>query len=321
MVSISLGSANISINDVRHAILSMLFSFDFKIDATDYIIITRIRLPRVLIAFLVGAALALSGCIVQSVLKNQLATPYTLGVASGASLGVGIMIIFSITLPMIGQFLMPLVGFVAAMVTVLCVIFFASKVDRNLTGPSIVLCGIILSLFLNATLMVITTFSYDKIQEIYLWQLGSFAMRGWDHIIIFFPFILFGLCVLVFYTKELDILCFSDDTASSMGVNTRTSKKVLLIVAALLTGASVAICGIIGFVDLVAPQLARRIVGPKHSILLPMSGMVGGILLVVADAIARTIISPSEFPVGAITAVIGAPFFAFIYLRKEKIHV
>jgi len=148
--------------------------------------------------------------------------------------------------------------------------------------------------------------------------MGSFAMRGWVYVQLLFPFMIIGAAGIFLYTREMDILTFGDDQAKSAGVETGSLRKKLLAFSAILTGATVALSGVIGFVDLISPHAARRIVGSQHGSLVPMSFILGGSLMVVTDLVARTIISPSELPVGALTALIGAPFFAWVYFRRRK---
>ncbi|MGL4383240.1 MAG: FecCD family ABC transporter permease, partial [Bacilli bacterium] len=310
--ALSIGNSQLSFVDT----IKILFNIDqSKYDATQILIIKQIRLPRILLAFTVGYALASAGCIVQSLLKNNLATPYTLGISSGASLAIGILIVFNISIPFLGQYTYPIIGFIAGLLSIVVVIFFASRLSYDLSGISIVLSGMVFSLFLNALFTIISTLAYEKVAQITMWQLGSFNLRGYPHLMMILPFIIGASIIAQFNTKALDIMSFSDESAKSLGINTKRVIKVLLAACALLTGASVAACGVIGFVDLVSVHLARKIVGAKHNYLIIMSGLVGGSLLIVADTIAKTIISPSEMPVGAITALIGAPFFAFIFLK------
>jgi len=176
----------------------------------------------------------------------------------------------------------------------------------------------VLSLFLNALLTTLSAIFSDDLRRIALWQMGSFAMRGWTYIWLLLPFLVIGIIGILLHTREMDILSFGDDQAKSAGVETGALRKKLLALCAVLTGASVALSGVIGFVDLIAPHAARRIVGSRHKYLIPMSFFLGGSLLVCADLAARTIISPSELPVGAITALIGAPFFAWVYFKRPR---
>lgn len=259
----------------------------------------------------------MSGAVCQSILKNPLASPYILGVSSGASLGAGLIIISGIAIPLLGGFTLPLAGFIFGVATVFLVSSFSSRIDKSMSNNTIILCGMVFSLFLNALLTTLSAIFSDDLRRIVLWQMGSFAMRGWDYVRMLLPFLVIGTAGIVYYAKEMDILTFGDEQAKSAGVEAGVLRKKLLAFSAILTGAAVALCGVIGFVDLIAPHAARRITGSGHRRLIPVSFMVGGSLMTVTDLIARTLIAPSELPVGAITALIGAPFFAWVYFRRR----
>jgi len=313
----SLGSSGISLRDTFYIIMHKAFRLSLAagIDPKNVSIVWLLRLPRVLLAFLIGGCLAISGAVCQSVLRNPLASPYILGVSSGASLGAGIIIISGIALPLLGAFTLPLTGFVFGVLTVFFVAAFSFRIDRSMTNNTIILCGMVLSLFLSAVLTLLSAVFSDDLRRIALWQMGSFAMRGWTYIQLLLPFLIIGAAGIIRYVKEMDIMTFDDDQAKSAGVETGKLRKKLLVLCAILTGAAVALSGVIGFVDLIAPHAARKITGSRHVYLIPMSFIIGGALMVMTDLIARTVISPSELPVGAITALIGAPFFAWVYFR------
>jgi iron complex transport system permease protein len=318
--AVSLGSSGISLADTILILLHKIFRLPLapSIDPKNVSIVWLLRLPRVLLAFFAGGCLAMSGAVCQSILRNPLASPYILGVSSGASLGAGIIIISGIALPILGGFTLPLTGFVFGLATVFLVTAFSSRLDRTMSNNTIILCGMVLSLFLNAVLTTMSAVFSDDLRRIALWQMGSFAMRGWTYVYLLLPFFAIGSAGIFLYTKEMDILSFGDDHAKSAGVETGTLRIKLLALCAILTGAAVALCGVIGFVDLMAPHAARRISGSQHRYLIPMSFILGGSLMVLTDLIARTVISPSELPVGAITALIGAPFFAWVYFKRRR---
>jgi iron complex transport system permease protein len=320
MAAASLGSSGISLRDTVLIVLHKIFGFSLKagIDPKSVSIVWLLRLPRVLLAFLVGGCLAMSGAVCQSILRNPLASPYILGVSSGASLGAGIIIISGIALPLLGAFTLPLTGFVFGLLTVFLVAAFSARIDKSMSNNTIILCGMVFSLFLSALLTLLSAIFSDDLKRITLWQMGSFAMRGWTYVQLLLPFLLIGTAGILRYAREMDIMTFDDDQAQSAGVQTGVLRAKLLVCTAILTGAAVALSGIIGFVDLIAPHAARRITGSRHRYLIPMSFVIGGSLMVITDLIARTIISPSELPVGAITALIGAPFFAWVYFRGRR---
>ena len=176
----------------------------------------------------------------------------------------------------------------------------------------------VLSLFFSATLTTISALASDKMESITMWSMGSFSMRGWSYVKAGIPFFIIGILGVSFYFKEMDVLTFGEEAAKTIGVDTNKVKRKLFLFVAILTGSAVALSGTIGFIDLIVPHLVRKIFGPNHKIVIPMCILLGGSFMVLTDLVARTIISPSELPVGAITALIGGPFFAYIYFKKSK---
>jgi iron complex transport system permease protein len=317
----SLGSTPVSLSDTVFIILHKILRIPLKAGINpQYIsVVWLLRLPRVLLAFLSGGCLAMSGAVTQSVLRNPLASPYILGVSSSASLGAGLIIISGFSLSLAGSLSLPVAGFAFGLAAVLLVVAITSRIDKNVSGNTIILFGMVFSLFTNALLTTLCAIFSDDLKRIILWQMGSFAMKGWRYVLLILPFFTIGIIGVMRYSREMDILAFGDEQAKTAGVEAGTIRKKLLVLSAVLTGSVVALSGVIGFVDLIAPHAARRITGNRHKYLLPMSFIAGGLLMVITDLLARTIVSPSELPVGAITALIGAPFFAWIYFRRRKI--
>jgi iron complex transport system permease protein len=281
-------------------------------------IVWDLRLPRVLLAFLAGASLSVSGAIMQSILKNPLASSFTLGVSSGASLGAGLVILAGVSLPFTGAFAVPVAGFAFSLLTIAAVMRFSRAVDPRLDNNTIILSGMIVSLFANAILTLLSALSKTEINRLILWQMGSFALKGWTPVLILLPVTIAGTIACVAFARELDIMTFGDDEATALGVPVRRVKKILIAITSILTGTAISFVGVIGFLDLAIPHAARRLLGPAHKSLIPFSALFGGIFMVLADLLARTIIPPLDLPVGAITAVLGAPFFAWIYLASRR---
>jgi iron complex transport system permease protein len=315
----SLGSSGIGLGDTALITLHKAFHLPLAagIDPKNVSIVWLLRLPRVLLAFLAGGSLAVGGAVTQSVLRNPLASPYILGISSGASLGAAIVIISGISIPLLSVFTLPLTGFVFGLAAVFAVIAFSAKIDKSMSNNTVILCGMIFSLFIGAALTTLSAIFSDDLKRITLWQMGSFAMRGWLYVRLILPFAVVGIAGVMYYSREMDILTFGDEQAKSAGVETGAVRKKLLVFATVLSGAAVSLSGVIGFVDLIAPHAARKITGSRHRYVIPMSFLLGGSLMVVTDLAARTVISPSELPVGAITALIGAPFFAALYFRRR----
>ena len=313
----SLGSSGIAFSLTLDALLEKMFAIPMRTDARILTIVWNLRFPRVVLAFITGGALAMSGGVFQSVLKNPLASPYIIGVSSGASLGAGLVMLTSFVLPIVGSFTLPLAGFAFGLATVFFVIAFSSRLDKTMSNNTVILFGMVFSLFINAILTILAAMCREEMRNLLYWQMGSFSMKGWTYSGLMLPFLIIGCVIIIRFSKEMDLLSFGEDEAKSLGVDAERVRRILLGCSAALTGAAVALCGAIGFVDLIAPHLARKIAGSRHCYSLPMAFLVGGSLLVVTDLIARTVVSPSELPVGAVTALIGGPFFVWAYFRKR----
>jgi iron complex transport system permease protein len=318
-VSSALGTTNVGAAHTLSIILHQVFRLPLLqgIEPNTVSIVWNLRLPRVILAFIVGGSLSISGAVFQSMLKNQLASPYILGVSSGASLGAALVMISGLTLPLLGDFTLPAAGFAFGVATVFLVIAFSAKIDPVMSNNTVILCGMVFSLFVNAILATMVCLFREELKTLVIWQMGSFSMRGWRYVTLMLPFFVVGTLGIARYTREIDLLTFGEDTAKTLGVEAEGVKKQLFLFGAVLTGGAVALSGAIGFVDLIAPHVSRRIVGARHKDVLPMSFLIGGCLLVLSDLAARTVLAPSELPVGAVTALIGAPFFAWVYFRKR----
>lgn len=281
-------------------------------------IIWSLRLPRVLLAWIAGAALAVSGAVMQSVLKNPLASSFTLGVSAGASLGAGLVILTGLTLPFSGMFTIPVAGFLFSLAAMFVVMRFSHALDPRLDSNTIILSGMVLSLLINAILTLLSALSGESINRLIMWQMGSFALKGWSPVQVLFPTTIAGILLVFLFSRELDIMTFGDEEASAIGVPVVIHKRILITLASLLTGCTISFVGVVGFLDLAVPHIVRRILGPTHRRLIPFSAIFGGALMVLSDLAARTLIPPLDLPVGAITAVVGAPVFGWIYFSSRK---
>ena len=320
MMGVGLGSVRLPAPEVINVIMNKVFSTPLKptIPTMSVSIVWNLRLPRSLLAFLVGGALAVSGTIMQSVLKNPLASSYTLGVSSGASLGAALVIVTGFNIPFLGLFTLPATGLTFGLLTVFLAVKFASKMDNSLENNTIILVGMVFSLFVNAMLTLITAMARDHLAQLTFWQMGSFSLKDWSNVVILFPIVVIGTIIILSYSKEMDIMTFGEEQAMTMGVDVHKIKWLLLGLSAALTGSAIAFVGVIGFIDLIAPHVVRKIFGSSHKLVIPMSMIFGGSFMVVCDLVARTIVSPPELPVGAITALVGAPFFAYVYFSRRK---
>ena len=320
IMCINIGSVYVALPDALSIAAHKLFgtALPDRIEPMTVSIFWSIRVPRALVSFFVGGALAVSGAVMQSLLQNPLASSYTMGVSSGSAVGAALIIISGIQSFALRSFLLPAAAFIFALLTVFFVLFFSSRIDRNIHSYTIILIGMVISLFVSASLTLLAALFHDHSQQIYFWMMGSFSARNWSHVFILVPVCLIVTFIIMLFSRELDIMTFGDDQAMSMGVNTRNRKILLIMLTSLLTGVSVAFTGTIGFIDLVAPHAVRRIFGSRHRAVIPMSFMYGGAFMSVMDLIARTVLSPREIPVGAVTALIGAPFFIILFFKKRS---
>lgn len=281
-------------------------------------ILWKIRMPRVVLAGLVGASLAIAGAAFQGLLKNPLADPYTLGVSSGASVGAVVTLFLGLSIPFLGSYTLPVFSMAGAALTMFLVLGFARLVDRAMRMETIILTGIIFGAFLGSILSLMIALTGDELRQVIGWLLGSVSMRGWQYTWMILPFVSIGSLLLWFNRRELNAMLFGEERAQHLGVDVKKRKFMILVGGSILTGAAVAVSGTIGFVGLVVPHMTRLMWGADHRHLLTLSFMNGASLLIICDLVARTIISPSELPVGVITAFIGAPVFAYIFYRQRR---
>ncbi len=277
-------------------------------------IITLFRLPRVILALVVGSALALAGAIFQGLFKNPMADPHIIGASAGAGLGATLAISLGLSLDWSGLGAVPLLAALGAFLTVILV-YNLARTGGTVPIPNLLLAGVALSSFLSAMISLLIYFSQDQMHTIVFWLMGGLSGRTWGYVLFTLPYLLVGTCVAIYYARDLNLMLLGEDSAHNLGVEVERVKAILLIVASILTGAAVAASGMIGFVGLIVPHVARILVGPDHRILVPVSILAGAILLLGADILARTILAPVELPLGVVTALFGAPFFIFLLRR------
>lgn len=318
IVSLGIGSVSIPINEIFTILISKIKNEEVVSAASS--IILAVRLPRVITTALVGASLALSGAAMQGLLRNPLAEGGTLGVSSGAALGAVIAIAYNIRIPGI-----PFGGTVAmaiifAFISILIILSLSYKLDFSLSTNTIILLGVIYSMFASSVRSFIIVFSTSKLESITSWSLGSLAGSTYEGaLIIFLVLGIFGT-VIISKSKELDAFAISEENAAHIGVDVRKVKLVIMVSISAIIGVSVAFSGSIGFVGLIIPHIMRRLVGPSHVKLLIVTAVGGSFFLLFADLIARTVLSPIELPIGVITSFIGSILFVYIYysLRRLK---
>ncbi|GAV22025.1 FecCD family ABC transporter permease [Carboxydothermus pertinax] len=269
----------------------------------------KIRLPRIALGLGVGSALGLAGTVYQGVLKTPLADPYILGVSSGAAAAVALLTL----LKSFPYYVLPFGAFLGSIIALLLVFLIARKPEPN----RLILAGIIVNSFLGAVVTFVLAVSRENMPRIIYWLMGGLNNKGFKEAGVLGLYVFAGFILLFVLARDLNAMSFGDDTAAQLGVEVTKKRVLFLMLASFLTAGAVSFAGTIGFVGLIVPQVVELIFGKDFRVLIPLSTLAGGVLLVIADALARSILAPSELPVGVITAFIGAPFFAYLFIRRD----
>ncbi len=279
-------------------------------------IILDIRLPRILLAGLVGAALSIAGATYQGLFRNPLADPYLLGVASGAGLGATIAFLIPFTISWMSLGAVPLFAFIGAMGAV-AVVYSLARVGKTIPATTLILAGVALGAFLSSITSYLLTLFGEELHGIIFWLLGGLSLTKWSEVWTVLPSMVVGIVVIWLHARPLNVMQLDEEQAQQLGINVERVKLILLSAATLITAAAVCFTGLIGFVGIIVPHAVRLIWGPDQRFLLPLSTLVGAVFLIVADTLAHTLLPPTEIPVGVITAFCGAPFFLYLLRRKK----
>ena len=312
-LSAGMGYLKIAWTDVLRAVAGSLSGGTGGVDELTRTIVMKVRLPRILTAAAVGGGLALCGVVFQGILLNPLADPYTLGVSAGAAFGAALALLLN--LQVAGIYSVPLFAFLGAVATLLFVIYLASSAG-GASANNLILSGIIVAAILSAGISLLKFLADEQVGVIIFWLMGSFAAKTWTDAGLTGLVLLVGLVVFIFYARDLNLLCMGRRTAAALGVDARRVPWILLVTASLVAAACVAVSGIIGFVGLLVPHMMRALVGPDTRRLLPLSLFGGAILLLLADTLTRAVL-PHEIPIGVLTALIGGPFFCYLFRRRQ----
>lgn len=276
-----------------------------------------IRLPRVCLAFLAGAGLAVSGMAFQAMFRNPLATPFTLGVSSGASLGAALYVRIGVPFILLGIPGITYSAFLGALLSI-GLVYGLTRARRGFSSATMLLAGVAVSFFFSSLILFIQYMcNFTHSFRILRWLMGGLEVVGFDAVLNVFPFVVTGCAIILYLTHDLNLLMTGEDLAMSRGVEVNTIKTVIFVVISLMVGGVVAFCGPIGFVGMMAPHICRLVVGPEHRYLTPATVLFGGTFLTICDALSRTLIAPAEIPVGVITALLGGPFFLWLLLRRQ----
>ncbi len=313
LVSLTVGSASISSFEA----IKIIINYFTKVSEGNMSekIIMNIRAPRVLMALFTGAGLAISGVTFQGLFKNPMGDPFVLGVSSGAALGATIGLIFN--LEKNNYILITLLAFGGAVVT-LMLVYNVARVGNKIPIEILLLSGIAISFLCNSLISLIMILKKEAMDKIIYWTLGSLNTSSYKQVLLIVPIVVLGSLFIYRRYKDLNILSIGEEDAYSLGVEVEKVKKELIIISSLIVAALVSVTGIIGFVGLIIPHIARMIVGSNHRELIPFSFILGALFLVVCDTISRVIIAPGELPVGAVTALLGAPYFIYLLWKKKR---
>ncbi|MCS7222066.1 MAG: iron ABC transporter permease [Anaerolineae bacterium] len=307
ILSLGVGAVAISPTQVLHILLARARGIDAS-DATHATIVWDLRLARALLAVAVGSGLATAGAAYQALFRNPLADPFVIGASGGAALGATLAIVLGISAVMPAAFL----GALAAVL----IVYALAQVGGRTTAVNLLLAGAVLSTLLSAAVSLLM-FLFDRnLHEVFAWLMGGFSGRSWPHLRMAAPAIGVGMAVLWGMARPLDALACGEESARSLGLNLAWARLMIVGAATLATAAAVASAGIIGFIGLLAPHAARRLIGGAHHQAIPVSALLGGLLLLLADDLARTVMAPVELPVGILTAMLGAPFFLWLLKRR-----
>ena len=317
-----IGTADINVLDTFKIVLSKTPILKNYVDISHIgksheTIIWSIRLPRVLLGALVGAALAIVGAAFQSIFKNPMADPYVIGISSGAALGASIAIVSGISISILNFSSISIFAFIGALIAVMSV-YNIARIKNRVPITTLLLAGIAIGQFLTGIMSFLMVIYSKDMAKIVYWTLGSLAGKGWEPLVTISIPIITAMILLSFFSKDLNIMLTGEESAKSLGIDVERVKKYILILGTFIVSMVVSVSGIIGFVGLIIPHIVRIILGPDNRILLPSSALLGAIFMIATDTIARTLISPVEIPVGIITALFGGPFFLYLLVKSKK---
>ncbi|GIJ65461.1 FecCD family ABC transporter permease [Virgisporangium ochraceum] len=323
VVGVAFGAATLPPGSVAIELLNLLpgVNLDSGLSEREVAIITELRLPRVVLAMLVGGMLGIAGGAYQGVFRNPLADPHLLGVAAGAGLAVTALVALRDTgtglsgLPA-GT---PVAAFVGAVGAVALTYLLGGAGGRDRSPATLILAGVAVSAFLSAAQTYILQRNIDNVREVYSWLLGRLATAGWHDVLMLLPYAVISAAVILLHRRELDVLAVGDEEAAALGLHPQRSRYILLGAASLGTAAAVAVSGLIGFVGVIVPHTVRLLVGYSYRAILPLSMLYGAAFLVLTDLLGRTLGNPAEIPIGVITAFFGAPFFALVLRSTSRI--
>ncbi len=315
-IAASVGSADLTISESYSAILERFFPDHFHTDRIAYKVVWVARMPRILMGIIAGMGLAIAGCVMQGILRNPLASPFTLGISAGAGFGAALAITLGAGI-LAGKYLIIGNAFFFALIPTLVILGLARY--RQATPEMMILAGIAMLYIFNAATILVECFADPgAVKAAVFWTIGSLGKASWDNLLPASMVLACCIPLLMWKSWDLNVMGAGDETAKSLGVNVERTRVSVLTIASLLTAAIVCFVGTIGFIGLVAPHLCRMVIGGDNRFLIPASGLCGASLLLGADTVARTIIAPATLPVGVITAFMGGPLFMYLIIKRRR---
>ncbi|TFG54746.1 MAG: iron ABC transporter permease [Methanomassiliicoccus sp.] len=318
ILSLTTGTMDISFQEAMESTWNLIVNGGEHQNVQELVIL-NLRIPRALAVIGVGVGLSVAGVVMQALIRNPMVDPYITGVSSGAALGATLAVLAGVTLLEVSNYALPIMAFVGASVAFLITMILAESAGGR--PISYVLGGVIVGIALSAGTTLLMYFNSDKLHGVLFWLFGSFAYLTWESTLIILFTVLALTTVMLFYAKEFNVILLGDEQARQLGMNVKRFKTTMFMLVSALASVCVAFTGIIGFVGLIIPHLARMIIGGDHRLLLPASMMLGANILLVADIVCKTAVAPQELPIGAIISVIGAPFFGYLMIRMGKEYV
>lgn len=310
LLCLGVGAVNIPVE----RIVDVLMGGGSRLDRQ---IILEIRMPRILLGALVGAALAIAGTAMQGVFRNPMASPYVLGISSGAGFGASVAIVLGVSF-VSGDFAISAMAFLFCFLTLFLVYGISRTKGGYVPVETLLLAGIAVGAFFTALISLMKYFAGDNLTTIVFWLMGGLWEARWDQFLVALPLIIVGTSVIWMLSRDLNTMMVGEEHALNLGLNVNRVRIIILLAASLVTAAAVSVSGVIGFVGLVIPHVVRLMVGPDHRILIPSAMLGGAMFLVSMDTLARTMIAPAELPVGIITALLGAPFFIYLIMSRRR---
>jgi iron complex transport system permease protein len=321
IISISLGAASPGFAQAFQVILSKAFPF-LNLDPgslNTQIIVWNLRLPRIIMAIIAGAGLAAAGAAMQGTLRNPLVSSYVLGISSAAGFGAALAIVLGVSvLSIFGGYIVIVNAFFFS-IFAMAIVYVIARI-RGMSSETVILVGVAIGFLFSALLSLIQYVApqHEAVSAVVFWLMGSFNSASWESILVVFPIVIISVIFMTHQSWNINVMSMGEDVATSLGVNSKRVLSINMVLETLATASIIAFTGVIGFVDLIAPHIARMMIGNDHRFLIPCSALVGAFILLCSDTVARLVLAPTELPVGIVTSLLGVPFFIYILVSKRR---